>query len=236
MTVAKIMLIDDDESLSLSIRRLMEQEGYDFCSYESGRDALEALDHEKPDLILLDVMMPLVNGFDVCARVRERGCLVPVIFLSAKSDIVDKSMGFRAGGDDYVVKPFSADELLLRIEAHLRRQSYGAAAQTAESREKFYRVGDMEVRFDYYEVRLRGEPVKLTAKEFEIVALLAGKPGQVFTREQIYEHIWGDDANAGESTITVFMRRIREKIEDNPSKPAYLLTVWGIDYKFAEVE
>lgn len=234
MGKAKIMLIDDDESLHVLIRRITAEADYEFCSAICGEEGLAALEVEKPDLLLLDVMMPGMNGFDVCLRMREEGRRIPIIFLSAKGDIVDKSIGFKAGGDDYVVKPFSSDELLLRIEAHLRRHRDDLAFAKAVSREGGNRTGDLEILFSRYEVRLRGQRVDLTAKEFEILALLAANPGQVFTRGQIYEHIWGSVSEVDESSITVFMRKIREKIEDNPSQPKYLLTVWRVGYKFAE--
>lgn len=231
---AKVMLIDDDKSLHVLMRRIMEGAGYRFCGAMDGVAGLALLADEKPDLLLLDVMMPGMNGFEVCRTMREGGRRIPVIFLSAKGDIVDKSIGFNAGGDDYVVKPFSSDELLLRVQAHLRRHRDDLAFAKAISREGTSQTGDLEIRFNQYEAYLRGEPVNLTAKEFEILALLAANPGQVFTRSQIYEHIWGEDSSVDESTITVFMRKIREKIEDNPSQPKYLLTVWRVGYKFAE--
>lgn len=234
MTQAKIMLIDDDESLHVLVRRLAEDAGYAFCSAYGGEEGLKVLGSEKPDLLLLDVMMPGTNGFDVCRQMREDGRRIPIIFLSAKGDIVDKSIGFKAGGDDYVVKPFSSDELLLRMEAHLRRHKSDLAFAKAITREGSNATGDIEVCFNQYEVRLRGQKVDLTAKEFEILALLAASPGQVFTRAQIYEHIWGGESDVDESSITVFIRKIREKIEDNPSQPKYLLTVWRVGYKFAE--
>lgn len=230
----KILLIDDDPSLQLALRHLVTEAGYAFCCAGNGREGLELIDAERPDLVLLDVMMPGMNGYDVCTALRERGQRVPIVFLSAKGDIVDKSIGFNAGGDDYVVKPFSSDELLLRVQAHLRRHRDDLAFARAVSREGSRVTGELEILFNQYEVYLRGEPVNLTAKEFEILALLAANPGQVFTRAQIYEHIWGEDATVDESTITVFMRKIREKIEDNPSQPRYLLTVWRVGYKFAE--
>ena len=231
---AKVMLIDDDKSLHVLMRRIMEGAGYRFCGAMDGVAGLALLADEKPDLLLLDVMMPGMNGFEVCRTMREGGRRIPVIFLSAKGDIVDKSIGFNAGGDDYVVKPFSSDELLLRVQAHLRRHRDDLAFAKAVSREGTSQTGDLEIRFNQYEAYLRGEPVNLTAKEFEILALLAANPGQVFTRSQIYEHIWGEDSSVDESTITIFMRKIREKIEDNPSQPRYLLTVWRVGYKFAE--
>ena len=233
-STAKVMLIDDDRSLHAYMRRVMKEAGYEFCGAMDGLSGLEMLVAEKPDLLLLDVMMPGMNGFEVCRTMRESGRRIPVIFLSAKGDIVDKSIGFNAGGDDYVVKPFSSDELLLRVQAHLRRHRDDLAFARAVSREGSRMTGELEILFNQYEVYLRGEPVNLTAKEFEILALLAANPGQVFTRAQIYEHIWGEDATVDESTITVFMRKIREKIEDNPSQPRYLLTVWRVGYKFAE--
>ena len=231
---AKVMLIDDDESLHVLMRRIVEDAGYAFCAAFDGEEGLTLLAGEKPDLLLLDVMMPGMNGFEVCRRMREDGRRIPIIFLSAKGDIVDKSIGFKAGGDDYVVKPFSPDELLLRIEAHLRRHKDDLAFAKAVNREGSATTGDLELFFNQYEARLHGRKVDLTAKEFEILALLAANPGQVFTRAQIFEHIWGVDSEVDESSITVFMRKIREKIEENPSQPKYLLTVWRVGYKFAE--
>lgn len=230
----KVMLIDDDKGVHVLMRRIIEDAGYRYYAAYDGESGLKMLASEHPDLLLLDVMMPGMNGFDVCMKIREQGRRIPIIFLSAKGDIVDKSIGFKAGGDDYVVKPFSPDELLLRIEAHLRRHKSDLAFAKAVSREGSNKTGDLEIFFNRYEVRLRGEPVDLTAKEFEILALLASSPGQVFTRNQIYEHIWGRDSSVDENSITVFMRKIREKIEDNPSQPKYLLTVWRVGYKFAE--
>ena len=161
--------------------------------------------------------------------------------MPAKSDIVDKSIGFRTGADDYVTKPFFADELLLRIEAHVRRHrdnlEHARVVDATQEEGPIKRlpccVGDLEILFDQYEVRLRGEVVSLTAKEFEILALLAENPGEVYTRRRIYEHLWGPAAEVDENSITVFMRKIREKIEDNPSQPRYLQTVWRVGYKLA---
>lgn len=233
----KVMLIDDDPGIHDSLRAVIEEAGYEFCGALGGREGLRLLDAERPDLLLLDVMMPGLNGFDVCRQMREEGRRIPIIFLTAKNDIVDKSTGFKAGADDYVTKPFIADELLLRIEAHVRRhrddlEQMRAEGDASEKRGPC-RVGDLEVLFDCYEVRLRGEVVPLTAKEFEILALLAESPGEVFARRRIYEHLWGEAAEVDENSITVFMRKIREKIEDNPSEPRYLQTVWRVGYKLA---
>lgn len=233
----KVMLIDDDAGIHDSLKAVVEEAGYAFCGALSGKEGLTALDEERPDLLLLDVMMPGMNGFDVCRQMRDEGRRIPVIFLTAKNDIVDKSTGFRAGADDYVTKPFIADELLLRIEAHVRRHrddmEHVRAESVAPAKRAPCRVGDLEVLFDQYEVRLRGEVVPLTAKEFEILSLLAESPGEVYTRRRIYEHLWGAAAEVDENSITVFMRKIREKIEDNPSEPCYLQTVWRVGYKLA---
>ena len=233
---AKVMLIDDDESLHVLMRRIVEDAGYAFCASFDGEEGLTLLADEKPDLLLLDVMMPGMNGFEVCRRMREDGRRIPIIFLSAKGDIVDKSIGFRAGGDDYVTKPFDSTELLLRIEANIRRHKDTIDFARCRNREGVARIGELEVRFGEYEVRVKGKPVALTTKEFEIVAFLAAHPGKVFTRSQIQEYIWGEsDADCKPTNnITVFVRKIREKIEENPSEPKYLLTVQRVGYKMAD--
>ena len=229
-----VLIVEDEKNIVDILRFNLQREGYQTAEAYDGEEGLEKARTADPDLILLDVMLPKMNGFDVCKSIREKGRRIPVVFLSAKGDIVDKSIGFKAGGDDYVVKPFSSEELLLRIEAHLRRHKANLAYAKATQREGSSKTGNLEIFFNRYEVYLRGKKIDLTAKEFEILALLASNPGQAFTRSQIYEHIWSRDSNVDESSITVFMRKIREKIEDNPSQPKYLLTVWRVGYKFAE--
>lgn len=230
----KVMLIDDDPSLQLALFHVIKAEGYDFCSTSDGETGLSMLEQEKPDILLLDIMMPGMNGYDVCKVMREQGRRIPIIFISAKGDIVDKSIGFRAGGDDYLVKPFNNSELLLRVEAHLRRHKDDLAFARATTQGGSGTIGDLEIFYSSYEVRKKGKVLDLTSKEFEILALLAANPGKVYTRQQIYSHIWGDETAIDTNSITVFIRRIREKIEDNSSQPKYLLTVWGVGYKFAE--
>lgn len=231
----KVMLIDDEESIHSAIRMVLEHEGYAYVGARDAEEGLDLLAREKPDLLLLDVMLPGMNGFDLCIRIRQQERDLPIIFLSAKSDIVDKSIGFKAGGDDYVTKPFDTTELLLRIEAHLRRRRDAIEFASCSTREGSMTIGDLEVRFDAYQVLVRGEVVPLTAKEFEIVAFLAMHPGKVFTRGQIQEYIWGDgQVDAKSNSITVFVRKIREKIEENPSQPKYLLTVPRVGYKMTD--
>jgi DNA-binding response OmpR family regulator len=230
----KIMLVDDDASIRMVVEDIVSQEGYEFCYVAHSLEALDSIKREKPDLLILDVMMPGLNGFDLCARIRKDGRRIPIIFLSAKGDIVDKSTGFKAGGDDYVVKPFNSDELLLRIDAHIRRHKDDIAFTKAVKLEGSSKTGDLEIFFDRYEIRKAGVPISLSSKEFEIISFMASEPGKVFTREQILEHIWGDSTTGDLNSVTVFIRRIREKIEDNPSQPKYLLTVWRVGYKFSE--
>lgn len=231
----KVMLIDDEESLHMSIEKLLTHAGYAYCGARDAESGMEMLVAERPDLVLLDVMLPGMNGFDLCTRIRSEGRRIPIIFLSAKTDIVDKSIGFRAGGDDYVTKPFDATELLLRIEAHIRRHHDTMEFARCTNRDGSVTIGDLEVRFDEYQVLVKGKPANLTTKEFEIVAFLATHPGKVFTRGQIQEYIWGEgEADVRSNSITVFVRKIREKIEENPSEPKYLLTVQRVGYKMAD--
>lgn len=230
----KIMLADDEQSIRTLIGRIIGDEGYDFCQAQDGEQALKVFDIEQPDLLILDVMMPKLNGFEVCSELRKNGIFVPIIFLSAKGDIVDKSIGFKAGADDYLVKPFSSEELLLRISALLRRRDNEDEFSNYQKKQSVVKIGDLEVNFKRYEVLLRGEKIDLTPKEYKIIAFLATHPGEVFTREQLSDHLWGQEIAGGFASITVFVRKIREKIEDDPSRPKYLQTVWRIGYKLGE--
>lgn len=231
----KIMLIDDDPSLQALVEQIILEQGYEFCCASNGTDGLHVLHEERPDLLVLDVMLPDINGFEICQKIRGEGRRIPIIFLSAKGDIVDKSVGFKAGADDYLVKPFHTEELVLRIQAHLRRgrRSKVENAPIALAGTGSFAVGNLELFFGNYEVRLRGKEVSLSSREFELLELLATDPGSVFTREQILSHIWRDREFHDPNSVTVFVRKIREKIEDDPSKPRYLITVWRIGYKLA---
>ena len=231
----KVMLIHDEESMQTAVEKLLVRTGYAYCGAADGEAGLAMLAEEKPDLLLLDVMLPGIHGFDLCSQIRAAGRRIPVIFLSAKNDIVDKSIGFKAGGDDYVTKPFDATELLLRIEANIRRHKDTLEFAKCCNRDGVTKIGDLEVHFDKYQVFVKGKPANLTTKEFEIVAFLATHPGKVFTRSQIQEYIWGEgEADTHTNSITVFVRKIREKIEENPSEPQYLLTVQRVGYKMTD--
>ena len=211
--MTKVMLVDDDASMQVLIEQIVRRGGYDFCCAGNGADGLEMLRAERPDFLILDVMLPDINGFEICEIVRGEGREVPIMFLTAKGDIVDKSIGFKAGADDYLVKPFQPEELLLRLNAHLRRRE--------RDRERQHEGRDRR-------------PEAFSVGEIELLELLASDPGAVFTRDQILEALWGSKEAADPNSITVMVRKIREKIEDDPSKPRYLVTIWRVGYKLAE--
>lgn len=235
--MTKIMLIDDDESLQALIEQIVQRNGYEFCCASNGVTGMEMLRAQRPDFLILDIMLPDTNGFEICQQIRAEGRVIPIMFLSSKGDIVDKSIGFKAGADDYLVKPFQTEELSLRIQAHLRRKGkerHSPAGELASKRRnESYVVGDLELFFGKYEAHVRGEKVSLSSREFELLELLASDAGSVFTREDILAHVWGDKNVADPNSVTVFVRKIREKIEDDPSKPKYLITVWRVGYKLA---
>ena len=231
----KIMLADDEKSIRSLVKMIVTGEGYRYCCASDGEDALAVCRTENPDLIILDVMMAKLNGFEVCRKLREGGSDVPIIILSAKGDIVDKSIGFKAGADDYMVKPFISEELLLRIEALLRRRDR-KNTQFGVNDSDTYRTGDLEISFIRHELKVRDVLVELTPTEFKILEYMALRPGAVISHEQLLEYIWGQNYTGELTTIAVFIRKIRKKIETNPSKPKYIQTVWGIGYKFTDLE
>lgn len=226
----KILLIDDENSIARLVGSMAGDAGYAFAYAEDGAEGLVVAEREAPDLVIMDVMMPRMDGFTTCRLMRERGITCPVIFLSAKGDIVDKGVGFDAGGDDYMVKPFSTEELAMRIAAHLRRQK-----RTLDvAHEDVVELGELCVDVRKRKVFKRGAIVDMSPKEFDILALLAVNKGDILTREQLTVQIWGEEY-AGETLgVAVYIRRIREKIEDNPSKPRYVQTVWREGYRFGD--
>ncbi len=232
----KVMLIDDDESMRVLIEQIARRGGYEFCCAGNGEEGLAMLRAERPDFLILDVMLPDINGFEICEIIRGEGRKVPIMFLTAKGDIVDKTIGFKAGADDYLVKPFQPEELLLRLNAHMRRRKceHDRDRATRERRSDVFSVGDLEIHLGKYDVRLRGKSVALSSREIELLEVLASDAGSVFTRDQILEALWGSKEAADPNSITVMVRKIREKIEDDPSKPCYLNTVWRIGYKLAD--
>lgn len=230
----KILLVDDEESIRIVVEHIILEDGYEFLYASNGVEGLQIVAEEQPDLVVLDVMMPKINGFDLCAQLRKEGYTAPIIILSAKGDIVDKSIGFRSGADDYLVKPFSSLELSLRVEALLRRSDARAIYGSASEIKDYCKIGDLEIFFNRHEIKLKGKQIELTPKEFKIIATMSAHPGEVFTREQLTTEVWGEDYVGELSNVAVFIRKIREKIEEDPSNPKYLQTIWGVGYKLGE--
>ena len=228
----KILLADDEVSIQKLISGLLEDEGHECVCVEDGTDALEAFENGSFDLVILDVMMPRMDGFATCRELRTRGVTAPVIFLSAKGDIVDKGIGFAAGGDDYMTKPFDPRELLMHIEAHLRRAHMDAAPAKPEP--KTLMLGRFVIDTAKHQVTKDGEPIKLTPKEFKILLALARTPDTVLSKEQLIEDAWGAEFVGETQSITVFIKKLRNKIEDDPSDPRIIETVWGIGYRLVE--
>lgn len=226
----KILMIDDDESMQALVSTLVKAAGYDFEGLLDGTGALEAVQRSHPDLILLDVVMPACDGFDVCRQLRAAGVSVPIIFLSAKGQIFDKMVGFQAGGDDYFAKPFEPQELLLHIQAFLRRERQ--AARMAERKQSLSAVCSGRFEFDQakFVVRKDGEPIQLTPKEFNILFTLACNENEAVSQQQLVETAWGEEFQGESTSLAVYVRRIRKKIEDDPSQPCHLLTCWGSGY------
>lgn len=224
----KILVCDDDREIVEAIEIYLSQEGYDIRKAYDGEEALKILKEEEVHLIILDIMMPKLDGMRVTRKIREFSS-APIILLSARSEDADKILGLNAGADDYVTKPFSPLELIARVKSQLRR--YTQLGTLAENDEHVYRTGGLEVNDETKEVKLEGEPVKLTPIEYNILLFLIRNVGKVFSIEQIYENIWNEQAVGVDNTVAVHIRHIREKIEINPKEPQYLKVVWGIGYK-----
>ncbi len=233
-----IFIVDDEHTIRDVVRRYLELDGYNVIEAETGPQALELLQTHSPDLIVLDIMLPGFDGFSITRSLRSRtdpGLLtvngdVPIIMLTSRSTEADRIAGFELGVDDYVVKPFSPRELVARVKAVLRRVA-GEKEKTVPS-EGPLTFGQLVIDPLRRTVMLAEESITLTVKEFDLLWLMAQHPQRVFTREQLLDHVWGYEFYGGESTVTVHIRRLREKIELDPSKPRFLRTVWGMGYKF----
>lgn len=231
----KILVVDDEKSIMNIIAYNLKKEGYSVVCAEDGEMALEVFQKENPDLVILDIMMPKIDGYDVCKKIREESA-VPIIMLTARADEVDKVLGLEIGADDYVTKPFSNRELLARVKAHLRRiDALREAAKDnviKSSEEDIVNFGDLTIDFDRYEVFKRDEPISLTLREFELLKFLSLNQTQIFTREQLLSQVWGYEYFGDVRAVDVTIRRLREKIEDDASKPKFIITKRGIGYYF----
>lgn len=233
MDTYHILVVDDDREIVRSLSKLLELEGYKVYKAYNGMEALDILMESQVHLILLDVMMPKLNGLSALMKIREKNN-IPVIILSAKTEESDKVLGLSMGADDYVTKPYNTAELMARVKSQLRRYfSLGAAATAAD--DNLLMNGGLILDRNTKELSVDGEPVRLTATEYKIMELLMGHPGYVFSAEEIYSQVWQEDAYGIENTVMVHIRRIREKIEITPKNPKYLKVVWGIGYKIEKI-
>jgi len=223
-----ILVCDDDKEIVDAIEIYLQQEGYNILKAYDGEQALEVLKEQEVHLLIIDVMMPKLDGIRATLKIREESS-IPIIILSAKSEDADKILGLNIGADDYVTKPFNPLELVARVKSQLRR--YTQLGNVAESSQKIYQVGGLVMNDDLKEVTVDDELVKLTPIEYNILLLLVKNQGKVFSINQIYENIWNEDAIGADNTVAVHIRHIREKIEINPKKPRYLKVVWGVGYK-----
>ena len=223
-----ILVVDDEPSIREVMSLYLSRDGFEVLTAGDGNEALQLARTAKPDLILLDVMLPYRSGLEITQILRgERG--VPIILLTARTDEVDRINGLELGADDYVVKPFSPREVVARVRAVLRRSS---SVERADATSSPVQIGVFKIHPAERLVKVDDIPVDLTATEFELLHFMAQRPRQVFTRAQLLDNVWGTEFVADESTVTVHVRRLREKIESDPSKPAYVQTVWGVGYRF----
>ena len=230
ISAPRILLVDDELSVQKLLAYPLRKEGYDVIAALDGREALERLRDNNFDLVVLDVMLPRMDGFDVCRAIRSRST-VPIIMLTAKTEETDKVLGLELGADDYITKPFSVREFRSRVKAVLRR---AALAQPEAQFEEPIHAGELSIDFEKRSVRVRGKSVRLTYVEFEIIAALAHAPGRVFSRTMLLERVWGDASYRDPRTIDVHIRHLREKLEEEPKTPELILTVRGVGYRFRD--
>lgn len=227
----KILIVDDEKEIRDLIEIYLKSEGYETLKAADGEEALRILSMEEPDLIILDVMMPKMNGIDACLKIREEKQM-PIIMLSAKSEDVDKILGLNMGADDYLTKPFNPLELIARVKSQLRRfYKLNPKVKEKEEEGNIINIDDMKINLDTHEIFIGDNEVKLTPTEFDILVLLAKNKGKVFSIANIYESVWNQEFLESDNTVMVHIRKIREKTEENPRKPKFIKTVWGVGYK-----
>jgi DNA-binding response OmpR family regulator len=222
----RVLVVDDDPTVSDVVRRYLERAGLAVTLAADGYAALRAYEAERPDLVVLDLMLPGLDGLEVCRRLRSRPDEVPIVMLTALGEEADRVLGLQLGADDYVTKPFSPRELVLRVRSVLRRTGRPAPAPAETLTD-----GDLEVDVSRRVARLRGEELALTVREFDLLVFLLRHPGRAFRRAELLENVWGWTFG-DQSTVTVHMRRLREKVEDDPADPKRILTVWGVGYRW----
>ena len=231
--MAKILVCDDDKDIVEAIDIYLTQEGYEVLKAYDGDEAIKVLKRNEVDLLIMDVMMPRLDGIRATLKIRENMSL-PIIILSAKSEDADKILGLNIGADDYMTKPFNPLELVARVKSQLRRYTQLGSTARSDNQSEF-RTGGLVIRDDLKEVTVDGEKVKLTPIEYNILLLLVKNQGKVFSINQIYDNIWNEEAIGADNTVAVHIRHIREKIEINPKEPRYLKVVWGVGYKVEKI-
>ena len=231
--MAKILVCDDDKDIVEAIDIYLTQEGYEVLKAYDGDEAIKVLKRNEVDLLIMDVMMPRLDGIRATLKIRENMSL-PIIILSAKSEDADKILGLNIGADDYMTKPFNPLELVARVKSQLRRYTQLGSTARSDNQSEF-RTGGLVIRDDLKEVTVDGEKVKLTPIEYNILLLLVKNQGKVFSINQIYENIWNEEAIGADNTVAVHIRHLREKIEINPADPRYLKVVWGVGYKVEKI-
>lgn len=223
----KILIVEDESSMQIGLKDNLEIEGYETDTTGNGREAINKIINNKYDLVLLDVMLPEVSGFEICKNIRNKGIVTPIIFLTAKGEEIDKVIGLEIGADDYIVKPFSLRELLARIKVRLRSTDKQETAPVSKDIE----IGNLRVNFENYEAFCNGSPEKLTVKEFEILSYLLKRDGRIVSREDLLDNVWGMEYQPTSRTIDNFILKLRQKIEKNCEDPKHIITVHGVGYK-----
>ncbi len=232
-TRKRIHVIEDDPDIASMLGLNLRAEGFDVAIDSNGEDGLARLQRERPALLVLDLMLPGMDGLQVCRKVRESAEYIPIIILSAKSSETQRVVGLELGADDYLVKPFSMSELIARIHAVMRRMT--AAEQLGKARAGMIRHGDLSIDPIAREVRLHDREITLTSKEFDLLAFFARNAGRAFRRHELLDEVWGHTHDGYEHTVNSHINRLRAKIESDPTNPLYILTVWGIGYRFATI-
>lgn len=227
----KILIIEDDIAISEMVKNYLTKEGFLVVTAFDGEEGMVKYLNDDFDLVVLDLMMPKLDGMETLKLIREKSS-VPILIMSAKDSDVDKAIGLGFGADDYITKPFSMIEISARIKAAIRRATKYSGSQKEKEEEKVpVKLGNLTIDLDNFLVKKNGQPIQLTSKEFEILKLFINNPNRVFTKAQIYSFVWKEEYYGDENVINVHMRRVREKIEDDPSNPEYIKTLWGIGYK-----
>lgn len=232
----KILIIEDDPDIAELVEINVRDIGYELVKENNGREGLENARKNSYSLIILDLMLPGLNGMEICKKIREEDEHTPILMLTAKSEELDKVMGLEKGADDYLTKPFSIRELLARIKANIRRVKVDAEYEEQENLEDILEYGDLYIEPHKRKVTLSGEKIELTPKEFDLLILFASHPGKTFSREKLLEKVWGYQFDGYDHTVNSHINRLRNKIEKDPPNPTYLKTAWGVGYRFVELQ